>query len=47
MTYFPPNERIHRLDGMLCYMVMLDTANSVLDEAKQDHDTLLEHLRPE
>jgi hypothetical protein len=45
--YFRPNDRIHRLDGLLYYMVMLDTADSVLDEAKEDYDTLLEYLRPE
>jgi hypothetical protein len=46
-TYFHPNDRIQRLAGTLYYMVMLDTADSVLDEAKHDYDTLLEHLQPE
>ena len=47
VTYFRPNERLRRMDGTLYYMVMLDSADSVLDEAKQDYDRLLEYLQPE
>jgi hypothetical protein len=47
VTYFRPNERIHRMEGTLYYMVLLDTADSVLDKAKQDYDTLLAHLQAE
>ena len=47
VRYFRPQDRICRLDGPLYYVVMLDTADSVLGEAKHDYDTLLEHLRSE
>jgi tetratricopeptide (TPR) repeat protein len=47
VTYFHPNERFHRLDGTLYYMVMLDTADSVLGDAKQDYDRLLKYMQAE
>jgi hypothetical protein len=47
VTYFHPRERLHRLDGTLYYVVMLDAADSVLDVAKQDYDTLLKYLQVE
>lgn len=47
VSYFRPNERLRRMEGTLYYMVMLDTADSVLDDAKQDYDTLLKYLQAE
>ena len=44
VSYFHPNERIHRLEGTLYYLVLLDTPDSVLNEAKKDYDELLSHL---
>jgi len=45
--YFRPNERFHRIDGTLYYLVMLDTADSVLEDAKRDYDRLLKYLQAE
>jgi hypothetical protein len=47
VSYFRANLRLHRLDGTLYYLVMLDTADSVLDAAKQDYDTLLKGMQAE
>jgi tetratricopeptide (TPR) repeat protein len=47
VQYFRPNQRMRRLDGTLYYLVMLDTADSVLDDAKRDYDTLLKSLQAE
>jgi hypothetical protein len=47
VTYFHPHERFHRLDGTLYYLVMLDTADSVLADAKQDYDRLLKYMQAE
>jgi hypothetical protein len=47
VRYFRPSERIRRMEGKLYYMVMLDTADSVLNEAKQDYNILLKHLKAE
>ena len=47
VAYFHPSEHLHRLPGTLYYLVMLDTADSVLDDAKRDYDTLLKDLQAE
>lgn len=44
VTYYRPNERLHRLDGTLYYLVLLDTADSVLDKASQDYAQLLQYM---
>jgi len=46
-TYAHPTERIRRLDGPLYYLVLLDTADSVLTYAKIDFDTFLKSLHVE
>jgi hypothetical protein len=46
-SYFHPRERLRRMDGTLYYLVMLDTADSVLDDAKKDYDTFLQSLQAE
>jgi hypothetical protein len=45
--YFRPNERLHRMEGVLYYAVALDTADSVLGDARQDYDTLLKDMQAE
>jgi hypothetical protein len=35
------------MEGTLYYLVMLDTEDSVLDDAKQDYDSLLKSLQAE
>ncbi len=47
VAYFHPQERFHRMEGILYYLVMLDTADAVLDDAKQDYDTFLKSLQVE
>jgi len=47
VNYFHPKERFHRLDGTLYYLVMLDTADFVLDESRQDYDRLLKYMQAE
>jgi hypothetical protein len=46
-TYTHPTERIRRLAGTLYYFVLLDTADSVLTEAKSDYETFLKSIHVE
>jgi hypothetical protein len=45
--YFHPNERLRRLEGPLYYLVMLDTASSVLQEAQREYGTFLKNMQVE
>jgi hypothetical protein len=47
VSVFHPHEHLRRMDGTLYYLVMLDTADSVLDDAKKDYDTLITSLHAE
>lgn len=47
VTYFRPTGRLDRLQGTLYYMVMLDTADSVLGKAEIDYETFLKGLQTE
>lgn len=44
---FHPEDRRQRFSGKLYYLVMLDTASSVLEKAKQDYETLLKNIQVE
>lgn len=43
-TYSRPNDRIHRLDGTLYYLVLLDFADSVAKDAKADYEAFLKSM---
>jgi hypothetical protein len=45
--YFRPTERLRRLDGTLYYFVALDTADSVLEKAKNDYEVFLSGIKVE
>lgn len=45
--YFHPIERLRRLDGPLYYLVGLDSAESVLVQAKSDYESFLKRIRVE
>lgn len=44
---FHPEDRLQRFPGKLYYLVMLDTASSVLEKAKQDYESFLKNLQVE
>lgn len=46
-TYYRPNQRFRRLTGKLYYLVLLDSASSVLPQAKKDFDEFLRNLKIE
>jgi hypothetical protein len=46
-TYYRPLPRFVRAEGTVFYLVMLDTAGSVLTQAKQDYEALLKSLQVE
>jgi hypothetical protein len=45
--FFHPIERMRRLEGTLYYFVGLDTADSVLEKAKQDYEAFLKGIEVE
>jgi hypothetical protein len=45
--YFRSTERLHRLDGPLYYLVGLDSADSVLVQAKSDYEAFLKSIQVE
>jgi hypothetical protein len=47
MHFYHAEERLHRLPGTLYYMVMLDTADSVLVQAQQGYASILKILQVE
>jgi hypothetical protein len=47
VKYYHPNEVMHRLPGTVYYLVMLDSASSVLEKAKQDYVQFLKDMRVE
>jgi len=47
ISYFHPNEFLHRFEGRLYYMVLLDTASSVREPAQKDYEFFLQHMRAE
>jgi len=46
-TYFVAPQRLRRVEGTLYYLVLLDTADSVLKEATVDYETFLRNMRAE
>jgi hypothetical protein len=47
VTYFRPSEHLGRVKGVLYYLVMLDTADSVLEKASKDYEDFLNGMRVE
>jgi len=47
MHYFHADERLRRMPGTLYYLVTLDTADSVLTQARDAYLTFLKSLQPE
>lgn len=47
LQHFEPKDRWHCLRGTLYYLVALDTAESVLADAKQDYVAFLKGIRVE
>jgi hypothetical protein len=46
-TFLRPDQRMHRLAGTLYYFVLLDSADSILPNAKIDYENFLKSLRVE
>lgn len=46
-VFYHPQERLYRMEGALYYLVMLDTADSVLDDARQDYEVFLKSMQVE
>ena len=44
---YHPREHLHRMEGTLYYLVMLDTADSVLDDARKDYEIFLKSMQVE
>jgi len=47
VAVYHPHEHVHRMEGTLYYLVMLDTADSVLDDARKDYETFLKSMQVE
>jgi hypothetical protein len=47
VTYYRPTARFRRVTGTLYYLVLLDTAGSVLPQAKKDFELFLKNLKVE
>jgi hypothetical protein len=47
LKYFRPTTQLHRLPGTLYYLVLLDTARSVLTRAENDYERFLKHMQVE
>ncbi len=45
--FFRAGPQLQRLPGTLYYLVLVDTASSVADKAKQDYTTFMQHLEVE
>lgn len=46
-THLHPNERLNRFEGTLYYLVLLDTASSVLGKAEDDFEDFLKRFQAE
>lgn len=47
LKYYRPNTQLHRLPGTLYYLVLLDTARSVLTKAENDYESFLKRMQVE
>lgn len=47
VAYYRPIELLQRLEGTLYYVILLDTADSVLEKAKADYEAFLKGIRVE